>query len=222
VGAPEVLRKLADRLRLVAVVSGRSAQQLLEWLGPAVEIWGIHGAERTVEGRVELSERAAPYADLIRRVHAEAERRMAQLDIPGAVLEDKGVMLGLHFRAARDVERAGRVLNDLAAELADGYGLTRAGGRLAYELRPPIELSKAQVVLQRARESGLASVGFAGDDIVDIPGFEALDRLREEGVATLRIGVRSDESPSELLARADLHVDGPSGMLELLRELAGN
>jgi trehalose 6-phosphate phosphatase len=221
-GVREMLAQLAVRYKLVAVVSGRSARQLLEWLGPDIEIWGTHGAEKAVAGRIELSEAAAPYEELMRRVFDDARRRMSELALEGTVIEDKTVMVGLHFRAARDREKARRALDDLADDLANNYGLRRAGGRLAYELRPPIELSKSEVVLQRSREDSLTAVAFAGDDRVDLPAFDALDRLRDDGLSTLRIAVRSDEAPSELLERADLIVDGPAGMLDLLGRLASS
>jgi trehalose 6-phosphate phosphatase len=219
-GAREVLERLAARFRLVSIVSGRSAHQLLEWLGPDVEIWGVHGAERTRGGRVVLSDRAAPYSELMDRVKQEARRRLGELGLEGVILEDKGVMLGLHFRAAREQNRAREALDELAEELAQGYGLRRAGGRLAFELRPPIELSKAQVVLHRAREVTLRSVAFVGDDRVDIPGFDALDRLAEEGAWTLRVAVDSSEVPPELIARADVVLDGTPGVLRFLTRLA--
>jgi trehalose 6-phosphate phosphatase len=218
-GARELLADLAARLRLVAIVSGRAAGQLLEWLGPEVEIWGIHGAERTREGRVELSDRAEPYAELMERVRKEAERRVEELGIPGLLVEDKRVMLGFHYRNAPDPEAAGRALGEIVEELAQGYGLLSATGRMAFELRPPIEFSKSQVVLQRTREVSLKAAGFAGDDRVDLPAFDALDALSEEGVATLRVGVDSKEAPPELRERADVLVDGPAGVLEFLKKL---
>jgi len=218
-GARPLLDALASSYALVAVVSGRSAHQLLEWLGPDIEIWGVHGAERTVGGAVFLSERAAPFAELMDKVRDEAARELEHLDLEGVILEDKGVMLGLHFRAATDGDRARRELDVLAQRLADAHGLVRAGGRLAYELRPPTEFSKAAVVLDRARESRLTAAAFVGDDRVDLPGFDALDVLRDEGVFTLRVAVDSSEAPPELLERADLVVPGPSGAVELLTQL---
>ncbi|MCA1704111.1 MAG: hypothetical protein LC808_12945, partial [Actinobacteria bacterium] len=38
-GARKVLIDLARHFGLVAIVSGRSAHQLLEWLGETIEIW---------------------------------------------------------------------------------------------------------------------------------------------------------------------------------------
>lgn len=216
-GAADVLRALAAAYAVVAIVSGRSAHDLVEWLGPEIEIWGVHGAQRATAGEVQLSPLAAPFAELMGQVREAAAKELASVDLEGVILEDKEVMLGLHFRNARDVERARVVLDEIAAALAARYGLTRAGGRLAYELRPPAEFTKAAVVRERA--AGLEAVAFAGDDRVDLPGFDALDELAGRGAATLRIAVDSDEAPPELLERADVVVDGPPGAIELLKKL---
>jgi trehalose 6-phosphate phosphatase len=218
-GTRELLAELGQVFGLVAIVSGRSATQLLAWLGPEIEIWGVHGAERAIGGSVSLTERAAPYRELMEVVHQEAEELLRELDLPGVSVEDKGVMFSLHFRAATDRERAERELDALADELARRHGLLRAGGRLAFELRPPVEFSKAAVVLDRAREMGLSAAAFFGDDRVDLPGFDALDLLEEEGLATLRVAVGSDEAPPELLQRADVVVSGPGGAVRLLAGL---
>jgi trehalose 6-phosphate phosphatase len=218
-GVPQLLRDLDARFGCVSVISGRSALQLVDWLGPEIEIWGVHGAEHSVDGEVRLTEHAVPFEELMERVRIEAERRILELDLPGVVVEDKRVMIGLHFRAAADVESARDALDKLAADLAERHGLLRAGGRLAFELRPPREFSKAAVVLERARDLALTAALFAGDDRVDLPAFDALDVLAEEGVQTLRVAVDSDEAPEELLERADLVVDGPDGAVALLRDL---
>jgi trehalose 6-phosphate phosphatase len=218
-GAREVLAALSERFGLVAIVSGRSAHQLLEWLGPTIEIWGVHGAERTIGGSVALTQTAEPFRDLMAAVREEAAQALERLDLEGVILEDKGVMLGLHFRNAREQERARRELDRLAEDLTQRHGLLRAGGRLAFELRPPVQFSKAAVVLERSREAGLTAAAFVGDDRVDLPGFDALDILESEGLATLRVAVSSNEAPPELLQRADLIVDGPSQAVDLLRRL---
>ena len=219
-GVAQRLEFLAKRFGLVAIVSGRAAHQLLEWLGPNIEIWGIHGAERTIDGAVALSERAAVYTDLMRGVKEEAAAELERLALEGVLLEDKGVMMSLHFRPAVDQERARRELDRLAGELAARHGLLRAGGRLAFELRPPVEFTKAAVVLDRTRELGLTAAAFIGDDRIDLPGFDALDQLANENVHTLRVAVDSVEAPPELLDRADLVVPGPTGVIELLSMLS--
>ena len=218
-GAVDVLHDLGERFALVAVVSGRSASQLAEWLGPSVEIWGTHGAEYAHGGSISLTEQAARYEELMARVRDEAVATLNDMDLEGALVEDKRIMIGLHFRAATDVERARTELDRVAQDLADRHGLLRAGGRLAFELRPPEEFSKAAVVLQRARERRLGAAMFIGDDRVDLPGFDALDLLAEEGMSTARIAVDSDEVPPELIERADVVVENPQAALGFLRDL---
>lgn len=218
-GVPELLRALSRTFGLVAIVSGRSARQLSDWLGPDVEIWGVHGAETNRSGSVELTERAAAFTELMVKVREDAQDAVSALDLSGVFIEDKGVMLGLHFRAADDVERARMLLDEVAEELARRHGLRRAGGRLAFELRPPEDFTKAAVVLARAREEKLAAVMFMGDDRVDLAGFDALDILAKEGAATMRIAIDSTEAPPELLERADLVLESPKAAVAWLEQL---
>jgi trehalose 6-phosphate phosphatase len=63
-------------------------------------------------------------------------------------------------------------------------------------------------------------VCFVGDDRGDLPAYDALDRLAVRGVHTLRVAVASSEAPDELIARADLVLDGPAEVLAFLRRLA--
>ena len=218
-GVPHLLASLAKKFAIVAIVSGRDAGQLLDWLGSDVEIWGVHGAQTVKDGRVVLSSDADRHHSLMRRVHDEAVERVAALDLEGVLVEDKDVMVGLHFRNAADVAKAQRLLDGVAAELASKYDLIRAGGRLAYELRPPQPFSKKDVILRQSRELGLRAVMFVGDDRVDLPGFDALEELAIDGAAIARVAVASSEAPPELIERADRVLQGPDGVVQFLREL---
>lgn len=220
-GVTETLARLACSYRTVAIVSGRATDQLVGWMGPALDVWGVHGAERSPagDGSIALSPRVSGYAARMSWVREEAERRLRELDVPGALVEDKGVMVVLHHRAAPDHPRAAALLRSLSDELATEFGVWQAEGKMAFELRPPVALSKGDVVEALAREAELEAVLFAGDDAVDLPAFDALDRLRDEGILTLRVGVVSTEAPAELARRADVTVEGPEGMLEFLRRL---
>jgi trehalose 6-phosphate phosphatase len=215
-GVNELLVALSEKLTIVAVVSGRSAHQLLDWLGPNVEIWGLHGAERTQGGRVVLAPEAESYLETMKLVAGEAR---AALNTEGMEVEDKGIMLGLHYRRAADAEAARAQVESVAQTLAGRYGLTLGEGRMVVELRPPLEFSKADVIRRRASEEKLETVSFVGDDIVDLPAFDALDELESQGTTALRVAVDSNEAPKELLDRADLVVEGPSGVVEFLRSL---
>jgi trehalose 6-phosphate phosphatase len=62
---------------------------------------------------------------------------------------------------------------------------------------------------------------YVGDDVTDLDAFAGLRALVDEGElgAAVCVGVRSDETPPRLEEAADLLVDGPSGVRELLRVL---
>lgn len=218
---PALLGALAKRLRVVAVVSGRRAEQLVEWLGPEVEIWGTHGAQRASSGRVEIVEEAAPFTDTMATVLRDARAAVDAAGVEGIAVEDKAVMVTLHYRPAADRATAARTVEQIAAALEDRYGVVASPSKAAVELRPPIELSKSTVVTRRAHELSLAAVMYVGDDVVDLAAFDALDELGREGVVTVRAAVASDEAPPELLERADVVLEGPAGVVGLLSRLAG-
>ena len=56
----------------------------------------------------------------------------------------------------------------------------------------------------------------------DLDAFGALEALQAEGKleAVVRVGVRSDEGPAEIVERADLVVDGVEGFTRVLAALA--
>jgi trehalose 6-phosphate phosphatase len=218
-GVPEVLSELNRLFRTVAVVSGRSAVDLAGWLGPEVEIWGLHGAQRAYGGRVEIAPVFAHFEEPVQAALQEASGRFAEADIPGAVVENKHIMVGLHWRNAKDREKAEGAIAEIARELAAKYGLQLGQGKMSLELKPPIDVSKGDVVVNRVRDEVLRAVGFAGDDLVDLPAFNVLDELAKSGTETVKVAVASEEAPPELIERADLVVNGPGGMLGWLQRL---
>ena len=66
-----------------------------------------------------------------------------------------------------------------------------------------------------ARTDPQAAV-YAGDDLEDREAFSALDELAGP---TCRIAVLGAETPEELRGAADVLVEGPPGLLEVLRTL---
>ncbi len=63
---------------------------------------------------------------------------------------------------------------------------------------------------------------YVGDDSTDLDAFRALNELVSEGALTsaLRVGVRSDDGPSAIISEADIVVNGPDGVRDLLSLLA--
>ncbi len=60
---------------------------------------------------------------------------------------------------------------------------------------------------------------FGGDDLGDLPAFDAVDALRQEGLGGLLLCSASAEQDA-LVARADVVLDGPDAVAEWLTALA--
>lgn len=210
-GAVEALTAVARSFARVAVISGRPVRFLREHLdGHGVLLAGLYGLEREDDGTVVVAEEARRWKPVVEEVAA----RVRDHAPTGLTVEPKGLTLTFHFRTAPHLADAAR---SLAEEEAEATGLVAAPGRLSWELRPPVATSKGTVVADAA--AGLGAACFLGDDHGDLTAFDALDELATAGVTTLRIAVRSPESPDELLDRADLVVDGPADVVQLLGRL---
>ena len=208
---PGLLTRLRDHLGLVAVVSGRPVDFLAPLLPTGLVLAGLYGLEvATADGR-EDHPQAGNWREVVDDVAGRAELRGPE----GVVVERKGLSLTLHYRTSPDLEPA---IGAYAAEEALRSGLVARPARMSWELHPPIEVDKGTAVLALAAE--FRAVAFAGDDLGDLPGFEALDELDTRGVTTLRVAVDSAEAPLELLDRADVVVDGPQGLVDLLERIA--
>lgn len=191
------LARLAARYALVACVSGRPRTEVERMVGVAgVAVVGEHG--------LELAPEAAAWTDRV----AEFARGV---DWPA---ERKPLSVSFHFRRADDQEAARAYLTRVA-DAAEAEGLVPRWGRMVLEVRPPVAADKGTAVRTLVTRAAVRRALYAGDDRTDVDAFRGLDSL-ELGV---RVAVGSAEAPPELLAAADLVVDGTDGVLELLRRL---
>jgi trehalose 6-phosphate phosphatase len=213
--AVDVLRQLADRWGVVAVVSGRPAAFLAEQLpgAGATRLVGLYGLEEAGvrTGEVITHPEAAGWEAAIEEAAGAADRELPE----GGAVERKGLTVTLHYRAVPD---QGEQVDLLARRLGAELGLRVHPGKKSVELRPPVDVDKGSVVRQLA--TGLDAVAFAGDDTGDLPAFAALATLRGEGVTTLAIAADGPETRSVVVAAADVAVAGPEGVLALLADLA--
>ena len=215
-GAVELLHRLANRYARVVVVSGRPARFLADHLRvaecPRLVAFGLYGLEWTDGESVVEHVDAGPWREVIAASVAAAEREAPE----DVTVEHKGLALTLHVRVApKEADwAAGWVV-----ERAASTGLVVHPARKSYELRPPVAVDKGTVVADLL--VGMGAACFIGDDLGDLPAFDALDVAAErDGLRALRVAVRSAEAPPDLLDRADYKVDGPPGVLDLLSRLA--
>ena len=192
------LRRLHGRYALVACVSGRTAAD-------AERIVGVSELEYVGEHGLELDPEAAEWRE---RLHAFA----ATVDWDD--VEPKPLSVTLHYRRADDEAEALRLL-DAVATRAAAEGIVPRFGRKVLELRPPVAAHKGTAVRALLARGRLRRALYAGDDTTDLDAFGALDGLE----LAVRVAVASAEGPAELRRAADVVVDGPAAMLELLRSL---
>jgi trehalose 6-phosphate phosphatase len=224
-----LLIEIARRYAVVGCVSGRravTARQIVS-IGSIAYV-GNHGGELLRPGaiRAELDPEMAAWTA---RVHDFATRAYTREHARLRVLhEDKEAIAAFHWRGAPDEERASRAVGEIA-ERAQAEGFAVHWGRKVLEVRPPVILDKslgvhallAGDVVDSQRRPPVSAAVYVGDDTTDLDAFRGLRALLQEGVlsSALCVGVRSDETPAELLRQADMMIDGTDGVRELLEAL---
>jgi trehalose 6-phosphate phosphatase len=215
-GAVEVLSELASRFALVAVVSGRRAVGLAERLGrlTGVRCYGLYGLE-DLDG--PLDPEATRALVTMERLRPELERVASS--VPGTRVEPKGFHASIHYRASPEPEAAREALLRSLGPAIAGTGMRLLEGKRVVEVAPERGPSKGDVVRRVVAEGRLRGVLYAGDDLPDLEAFAAVEELRGSGIVGISIAVRSANAPETVLTAADLVVDGPGALVDLLRGL---
>ncbi len=218
----QTLIQVARRFRAVACVSGRQASDARAMVSiGTITYLGSHGAELLRPGWTEaVLERDVE--DWARRIH-EFGREADTPDLRRlrVRLEDKGPIAAFHWRGAPD-EEAARAAIDAIAARAETAGLRTHWGRKVLEVRPPVRIDKGAGVTTFLAEIEVDSALYVGDDATDVDAFQALSQLVQDGRLEhgVRVGVSSEEGPSEIVSEADVVVEGTAGVHELLELLA--
>jgi trehalose 6-phosphate phosphatase len=222
--AVPALAALAPKVASVAVITGRPAAVAVRYGGftgvPGLEhltVLGHYGAERW--DAVTATVTAPPPHPGVAAARAELPGVLERAGAwHGTWIEEKGRAVAVHTRRADDPQAAFEALRGPLTDLAARHGLIVEPGRMVLELRPP-GMDKGVALTDHVRRTGAESVLYAGDDLGDLPAFAAVDELRADGVPGLLVCSGSTEV-TELAERADMVVDGPAGVVDLLRSLA--
>lgn len=205
---------LADRLGVVALVSGRPASFLAERAqvtGP--RRLGLYGLEEWRDGRAVARPEAARWQHEVDEATAQLRRALA--DLEGVTIEDKGLSVAVHWRNAPDRAAAEQAVTVAMQRTAEATGLAREPGKLVDELRPAVAWDKGFAVGAVVDEVGATAVAYVGDDLGDVAAFRVVKELGGWGVAV----DHGEETPEEVVRAADLVVAGTAGVAELLATL---
>ena len=220
----QLLIQVARRYGVVACVSGRRASESRAMVSiGTISYLGSHGTEVLRAGWTEpvVDPEVERWTERIREFAREADT--ADLRRLRVRLEDKGPIVAFHWRGAPDEEAARAAIDAIAAK-AEAAGLRTHWGRKVLEVRPPVRIDKGAGILAFLADVDVDVAMYVGDDATDLDAFHALVQLVDEGRISraIRVGVRSDEGPAEITEEADLVVDGPAGVTELLAALAAD
>lgn len=214
-GVADHLTALAFRYARVGVISGRPVSFLAEHLPGGLFLSGLYGMEESVGGVVAAPAEylrwqptvAAAVADLVVAVRADH-------GLQGTEVEDKGLSVTVHYRRRPELAA---VVVDLARQVAEQHDLEVRPARMSVEVHPPVPTDKGAVVRRLVADlEGAESAVFVGDDVGDLPAFEALAQLRVHGLTTVAVAVASSEMDQRMHDQADL-VIAASDVEQLLR-----
>ncbi|MDQ6650409.1 MAG: trehalose-phosphatase [Actinomycetota bacterium] len=223
-GAVVALGRLAGLVGSVVILTGRPVREVLRLTQvsgasglDSLVVLGHYGLERW---DAATGETTAPAPD---PGVEEARRRLpgllAELDRPdGTDIEDKEHSLVVHTRRTSDPAGTLDALLPALRRLAGETGLELVPGRYVAEIRPT-GMDKGAALRAFAQECAATAVLYAGDDLGDLPAYDAVEALRAAGTPGLTVCSDSAEV-AELRARADLVLDGPPAVVDLLRALA--
>lgn len=208
-GAIDALVALNEVAGTVAVVSGRPVSYLTRHVPPEILVVGLYGLESAKDGETSVHSNAGVWRETMADVATAA-----RLQGPKAMfVESKGLSITLHYRGKPELADQ---VEEYSRRAAASAGLRLRPARMSFELHPPIDEDKGTVLTRLAADMA-GPVAYIGDDVGDLPAFDALDALAAEGRPTARICVSSPEVSSELIGRADLVLKGPQAVVDFLR-----
>lgn len=209
----DAVARLGRVLGQVAIVTGRPVDQALALSGfrgrPGLErlvVCGQYGAERWDAASDELHAPERP--DAVERLAARLPQWLADHDAAHVRVEDKGLAVAVHTRGIDPdlLHALDGPLRALAAELE----LDVEPGRQVLELRGHAT-DKGVALRGLLDETGLRRVVYAGDDLGDLPAFEAVEQLRRDGGEGVLVASASHEQDA-LVSRSDVVLAGPDGV----------
>lgn len=208
---PRARRALRALVRLpevhVAVLSGRRLDDLRRLLAiPRLFLAGNGGLETKAPGAA-----ARTHVPALRRLPPAltTELRAACRRFAGAWVEDKGLVLAVHYRAVAP-RRAASLRRAVMAQLAPhAAAVAVLPGKKVVEVRPRVRRDKATALDEWRAGRGRGLVVFLGDDEIDEPVHA---RVRRGGGVAVAVGRRR--------SRAGYAVGSPREVMRFLEWLA--
>lgn len=167
----------------IAIISGRSLADIRKRVGIKEIVYsGNHGLE--LKGpKIKYNQTvSADYKKVLSKIRAELESKLKGID--GAIIEDKGLALAVHFRLAKkqDADLIKALFREVALIPSVAKKIKIRCGKKVLEAGLPIEWDKGKIVLWLlSRQKFImndkhVTAIYIGDDTTDEDAFRALKK----------------------------------------------
>lgn len=178
-GLSGVLERLSARLGgALAIISGRDIEDLCGRVPAGLWRLGNHGLNVLEPGQGPAGRQDRAPDMLVRSLQALSAAH------PGTMIETKGSVIALHYRAVPDLKEALEKKSREIVDSIEGYRLQ--SGKMVLEAKPDGASKGLAIaaIMERAPFAGRLPV-MAGDDVTDEDGFETVLKL---GGMAVKIG----------------------------------
>lgn len=185
----QALKKLA-RKRKVAIISGRSIEDLKKRVPKDLQLVGNHGLEGLPGGARNL--------DTLSKVISEWRKQLAKskgFSDPEIRVEDKEFSLAIHYRNSRAKKEAKRDIFSMVSELQPSPRVIM--GKSVFNLVPPGAPHKGVALLELMSHHSFNAAFYIGDDDTD----EDLFSLPDQRILTVRVGKKKTSQAQFYLDR---------------------
>ena len=217
--APETRQSLANLAGrenfITGIISGRSlADVSMKVDVPGLVYAGNHGLEIAGRGISFSHPQARQVRETLARVCDKLGEALSVF--PGAIIEDKGLTLSVHYRLVSESEQATvrQRFDDSLLPYTKSGQLRTTAGKMVFEVRPNVDWGKGEAIIELKHifpDAGLTV--FFGDDVTDEDGFAAVQE--RNGIAVF---VGAAREPTGALHRVDSPAE-VSRVLELLEQV---
>ena len=206
-----ILTLLANKFKLVAVVSGRSVEDVKKLVGLDNVLYvGNHGLEYLRDGKIQFEPEVERYIPIVKKA-ARTLQEDKSCSMEGVLLEDKGVCFCVHYRMCSEPEKTRKKLLksiESAVKTAKEEGLEKLSikeGRKVLEIKPPAGYDKGTILEKIVLKNHVEKVLYLGDDITDNDAFCKIKELRDvDGKSVLKEREKGFDGESILVLSGEI------------------
>jgi trehalose 6-phosphate phosphatase len=200
----DLIRAFSERLPLVALVSGRAADELqgvADLPGANIVYVGNHGLEELVNGEIIVAPEAAEWEHRLNAFYKE----LGEPILPTVRHQHKRITMSVTYRMAENPAQVRLRLKEKLDHINQNYGFLLHEGRTIWEVKPNVPLDKGTAITRLIEDYKLDSAIYLGDDLTDVPALQAIRTLREAGkIKGLAVGVLGETEVPLVLENADV------------------